>query len=195
MAASTPHTAPAVLTYEQYLAEGEVHQRYDIVDGVRIYMPAPTWRHQRVQVNVTGILREYEQRHASGYVIPAPFDVLIRSAPTLQTRQPDVLFITRQRLEQAGGIPEAGPLEVAPELVVEIVSGSETGHSIADKLADYTSIGVKECWLVRPEARIVDVVRLSPDGPVTGATFDETDTLQSITFPDLVVSVAEFFRS
>src|SRR5262249_26251775 len=165
MAVTKPQTASSVLTYEQYMAEGEIHQRYDIVDGVRFYMPGPNWRHQRIQVNATGILRDYERRTGSGFVIAAPFDILIRRVPTLQTRQPDVLFITRAQLESGGGVPELGPLEVAPELVVEILSDSETERSLAAKLADYVTIGVKEAWLVRPERRTVEVVRLAPDGP------------------------------
>jgi Uma2 family endonuclease len=194
MAITSPQSQSGVLTYEHYLAEDEIHQRYDIVDGVRIYRPAPKWRHQRIQVNSTDILRDYEKRQGGGYVIPAPFDVLIRRIPLLQTRQPDVLYVTQAQLDTGSGISESGPLEVAPELVIEIISDSETERRLADKLADYASIGVREGWLVRSDTRTVEVVRLSPDDPATISTYDETQTLQSITFADLRVCVADFFR-
>ena len=34
------------LTYEEYLRDGEVTYRYDIVDGVRVAPPAPMTLHQ-----------------------------------------------------------------------------------------------------------------------------------------------------
>lgn len=194
MATPTPKAVSSGLTYEEYLAEGLIPYRYDIVDGVRILMPAPSWRHQRIQMNAMEVLRGYEKRSGRGYVIAAPFDLLIRRLPTLQTRQPDLLFVSREQIERGGGIPESGPLEVAPELVVEILSESETERILADKLADYAAIGVQEGWLIRPRPRTVTVVRLSPGGPVVAADYGEIETLQSLTFPDLSVPVAEFFR-
>jgi Uma2 family endonuclease len=193
MAVTTTRSRPKLLTYEQYLAEPVLHRRYDIVDGERRFMPGPSWRHQRIQRNATRILERYEEETGSGYVIGAPFDILIRRSPRLRTRQPDVLFITRSRLAQGGGIPASGPLEVAPELVVEIISDSETENLLQAKLADYVAIGVNEAWVVRPDTRIVEVVRLAPEGPRTVATYDETEALQSITFADLTVPVADFF--
>lgn len=193
MAIKASILASDLLTYEQYMTEGEINRRYDIVDGVRIFMPAPTWRHQRIQVNTTDILRNYEKSQGTGYVIPPPFDVLISRSP-LRTRQPDVLFITKARLEQGGGIPEKGLLEIAPELVVEILSDSERESAIQDKIADYLSIGIVEAWLVRPAARTVEVLRLSPTGAETAATYDETQTLQSLTFHDLAIPIADIFK-
>jgi Uma2 family endonuclease len=40
------------LTYEQYLAEPEIRRRYDIIDGVRVFMTNPTIQHQEIQGNV-----------------------------------------------------------------------------------------------------------------------------------------------
>jgi Uma2 family endonuclease len=194
MATRTPLPTPELLTYEAYLAEGEINQRYDILDGVRIYMPAPTWSHQEILLNIAEALRGYQRASGSGRVVVAPFDVIIRRVPKLQTRQPDVLFITNDTLTRGGGVPKRGGLEVSPELIVEILSDSERQHMVAGKLADYITIGVKEAWLVRPDAQTVEVVRLTPNGPVPVTTYDATQTLQSLTFPDLTLPVADFFQ-
>ncbi|HZO90647.1 MAG TPA: Uma2 family endonuclease [Chthonomonadaceae bacterium] len=194
MAIVKPSSPPEVLTFEQYMAEGEINRRYDIIDGVRIFMPGPTWKHQRIADKITRSLLAYEEKSGVGMAFSAPFDILIRRVPKLQTRQPDVFFITHQTLTRGGGIPEKGVLQVAPELVVEILSDSETERRVGDKLTDYISIGVKEAWLVRPETRTVEVLRLTPNGPVSAATYDQTQTLQSLTFPDLTVAVADFFK-
>ena len=80
------------LTYEAYMAEPQVEGRYDIVNGVREYMAGASYRHQRVSKNISKVFDRYEGMSGLGVTIYAPFDVLIRRFPRLQTRQPDVLF-------------------------------------------------------------------------------------------------------
>lgn len=182
--------APAeVLTYEDYMAEPQVEGRYDIVEGVRIFMPGATLRHQRVSDNITEMLRRYERAGGMGITASAPLDVLIRRTPRLQTRQPDVLFISHTRLAQAGD----APLAVAPELVIEIISNSETQRILGGKIADYIGIGVNECWVVRPEARTIEVLRLTPNGSQSVRLYDDSETLTSGIFPNLSVPVADVF--
>ena len=139
------------LTYEQYMAEEEIRKRYDIIDGVRIFMTNPTIRHQEIQGNIYVGLRAWRQVRRVGRVVLAPCDVLIRRSP-FRTRQPDVLFITHERL---GGrsVDDPSPLEPAPELVIEILSAGNVGRALEEKLADYARVGVDECWLVNPTSQ------------------------------------------
>ena len=181
----------ATLTYEAYMAEPEVQGRYDIVNGVRIIMPGATWDHQTIAMNLVELLRRYARASGVGKVNTAPFDVLIRRTPKLQTRQPDVLFVSYAQLAQGGGIPESGPLEAAPEIVVEIISDSATQRILEDKLVDYIAIGVDECWVVRPDARTVEVLALTPGGVRSEAVYSEGQAVASVVFPGLVVPVAE----
>ena len=184
---------PGLLTYEAYLAEREVNRRYHIIDGVRIFMAAPTWRHQRIQFNINQSLHRFEEDGGIGLALGAPLDILIRR-DSLRTRQPDVFYISNERLAIAGGVPEKGVLEIAPELAVEIISDTERRRDIDEKIADYIAIGVKECWLVWPETQTVEVLLLTPEGAERVATYDDTQTLQSMTFRHLTVAVAEFFK-
>src|SRR5262249_48769079 len=154
MAINLPSTPPPpppskLLTYEDYMEEEHFEGRYDIIDGVRIVMPGATWSHQETVGNILEALRRYARKTGKGKPITAPFDVLIRRLPRLRTSQPDVLYITNMQLAQGGGIPDKGPLEVAPELIVEVLSESETPGELEAKLADYVSIGVQEAWIVR----------------------------------------------
>jgi Uma2 family endonuclease len=194
MAITIPQPASHILTYEDYLAEGEVEGRYDIIEGVRRLIPGPTWRHQRIADKITRALLQYEETTRRGMALSAPFDVLIRRAPRLQTRQPDVLFVSHEQLAKGGGLQDTGILEVAPELIVEIVSDSETERSIADKLADYGSIGVQEAWLVHYATRTVEILGISPNGTTPVVQYTDTQSLQSRIFPDLSLPVADFFQ-
>lgn len=195
MALAAPSLAPAkLLTYDDYMAEGEINQRYDIIDGVRIFpMSSPSIPHQEYAINLLELLRSYQRRTRRGRTLSAPLDVLVSRVP-LRTRQPDVLFISTERLEQAGGRYSEVPLTAAPEIVVEVLSGSDTRRTRNDKIADFCKIGVSECWLVSPEAETVEVLRLSPNGPERAAIYGLGETLQSVTFPELTLALDDIFR-
>lgn len=184
-----------LLTYEAYLAEDEINRRYDIIDGVRRFMPGPTWQHQDIVFNIATAFKMYQRSANSAFAAIAPLDVMIARTPKLRTRQPDVLLIARETLEAAGGIPQRAVLEIAPELIVEVISDSDRQQVIDDKLSDYISIGVQEAWLVLPEMRTVQVFRLTTAGPLLAATYSETQTVQALSFPDLTVPVANIFQS
>ena len=183
------------LTYDAYMAEPETEGRYSIVNGVRIFMAGASYRHQRVSNNISRALYKYEQESGVGTTVSAPFDVLIRRSPRMQTRQPDVLFISNGRLVEGGGIPVKGPFNAAPELVVEIISDSETQRILGDKIADYIAIGVEECWVVRPDAGTVEVLALTPGGAQSLAVYGQGEAVQSAVFAGLTVSVADVFAA
>lgn len=186
-----------LLTYERYVEEfmneRPTLQPYAIVEGVRIFMSSPLLIHQRIVIKLILLLSAYEQMRRNGIVIAAPFDVLIRRTPRLQVRQPDVLFITNDRVEQAGGVMMEGPLTTAPQLIIEVLSPSETRRTVQDKIEDFRSIGVEEAWLVSSQAETVQILRLSPDGVETIGIYVNGQTLQSRVFPDLSVDLAEVF--
>ena len=191
---ATMTEAPAAaLTYEMYMAEPEVQGRYDIVNGVRIIMPGATWEHQNIVGNLIELLRGYGRAKNIGKALSAPFDVLIHRKPKLQTRQPDVLFISFTRLAEVGGKPAKGPLQIAPELAIEIISDSETQRILEEKLADYRAIGVDECWVVRPDSQTVEVLALTPASAKSAGFYREGEALESVVFPDLSVPLADIF--
>lgn len=84
------------LTYAQYLAEGTINRRYEILDGVRRWTPNPTVRHQDVLFNIAAALKTFSRTSGTGRMVVAACDVLITYVP-LKTRQPDVLSISRER--------------------------------------------------------------------------------------------------
>src|SRR4051812_38051831 len=114
MALARQELSPPPMTYEEYLAEGEVLERYDIIDGVRIHMADPTRRHQRILGNVFRLLYVFEVSSGLGQALMAPQDVLITRVP-LRCRQPDVLFISHKQLAKCAPPDDPAPLLAAPE--------------------------------------------------------------------------------
>lgn len=187
------------MTYEEYLASSEEMARYDILDGWKVYrlygeqqLPNPTRLHQRIVANILAALRAYEQAHKLGEVLVAPCDVAITNRP-LHTRQPDVLFISSERLAQNPPSTDPAPLSPAPELVVETLSPSDKPAVLAAKVADYHSVDVREVWVIQTEAQTVDVVRLSVDEIETVGTYGAGETVASLVFGELTVNVDDIF--
>lgn len=193
MSVAARQEAP-VLTYEDYLAEGEVMARYDIIDGVREPMTNPTRRHQVVLFNVAEAFKAFERSSGVGRMVLAPSDVLITRIP-LRTRQPDVLFISNERLAQNPPDTDPAPLLVAPELVVEVLSPNERRRARAEKISDYASVGVLECWVVDPGEESVEVLKLAAGRASDGVHYRQGEVARSNAFPDLHVAVAALFAS
>jgi Uma2 family endonuclease len=73
------------------------------------------------------------------------------------------------------------------------ISPSETVKSREEKIADYRTAGVRECWIVSAEVQTVDVLRLSPQAAELIASYRRDERVQSGVFPGLSVGVAALF--
>jgi Uma2 family endonuclease len=176
------------LTYDTYLAMPEMKQRYSIIDGELVMAASPTPDHQTVVLELSSTLNSFVREHRLGRVFLAPLDVVIRRDP-LRTRQPDLMFISNARRYIIG----LQVIEGGPDLVIEILSPSNTRRELEAKLQDYQSIGVREAWVVSPEGRTVEVLQLSPEGIARSGLYGVGDTIVSQVLPDLRLTVAEIF--
>ncbi len=193
MSMTAEKQAVRTLTYAEYLAEGTISRRYEIVSGVRVWMPNPTVRHQDVLFNIAAALKAFGRSSGAGRMVVAACDVLIDYSP-LRTRQPDVLFISHARFGSRDPL-DPGALDPAPELVVEVLSPSDTNAVLSGKLRDFRRVDVRECWIVNLDTQTVDVLRLSPDREETMASCGPGETVQSAVFPALTVQVSEIFAA
>ena len=197
MTATVPTVAEKQLSYEEYLEEYRTEppsrQPCFILDGVKIMPPAPRPIHQIIIHRLELLFGDFERSEDTIRVIPAPVDVLISRAP-LRTRQPDLLLMSADRYLQSGVPDMEGPITVAPELVVEVLSPSETLRSINEKIADFQFIGVQECWLVSIEAGTVEILVLTADERRSVALYGRGQEARSLVFPDLTLSVTRVFE-
>jgi Uma2 family endonuclease len=90
-------------------------------------------------------------------VLSAPFQM--KTGPDLPGREPDLLFVARENL----GRLKDRYLEGPADLVVEVVSPESRLRDRGEKFAEYEAGGVREYWLVDPEARQADFYVLGPD--------------------------------
>ena len=149
---------------------------------------APTPDHQTVVQETFLKLDSVVREHRLGRVFIAPLDVLIRRDP-LRTRQPDVMFISNARRYVIGcQIVESGP-----DLVVEVLSPTNTRREVKEKLQDYQGIGVREAWIVATQGQTVEVLQHSPERIDRSGLYGLGDLIVSPVLPELPLFVDELF--
>ena len=137
------------LTYEDYVRLTPPDSgNYELHDGQIIYMASPTPFHQDITGYLYRKMADYAEDRKLGKVYIAPLDTLFDK---FNTFQPDVLFVSKERL----GIIGEKKIKAAPDLVVEVLSGGNTRKEMLHKKHTYEACGVREYWLINPEKEIV----------------------------------------
>ena len=142
------------LTYEDYLLFPEDGQQHEILDGEHYVMPAPSFGHQGISGNLYFALTLFLRQHQLGFVRYAPLDVILSAHDVVE---PDLLFISNER----AGIIQAANVQGAPDLVIEILSDSTRRKDETLKRDLYERSGVREYWIVDPQASRVRIFRRS----------------------------------
>ena len=182
------------LSFDEWQALPETKRRCEVVDGVLLMAPGPIPEHQWLGLVISRRMSLFAEARELGVVLTAPCDVVIRREP-LRVRQPDVLFISAERggVRCPADLVGLSRLEMPPDLVVEVLSPSNTRRQVEEKLADYSSIGVLEGWLVNFPARTVEVLRLSGDDVAVLGVYGMGDVLRSEALPGFELPIADIF--
>jgi Uma2 family endonuclease len=151
-----PTTERLIVDWEGYLSLPDDLTHYEIIDGEVIPLASPTLKHQMVSRELFKRLDALTTARKLGQILYAPFDFVVRRAP-VRTRQPDLFFLSRERLHDWAQLQEQPRLEFAPDLVIEILSPSDTYTYWSEKLQDYYVLGVPEVWLVDIDKRAIEV--------------------------------------
>lgn len=160
-------------TYEDYknLPESET-KRYELLEGELVMVPSPGFAHQMISWNIGFLLGKFIKEQDLGIVLSAPFDVVLSQENVLQ---PDLLFVSKDCMDIITDLNIQG----APDLVVEIFSPSTADRDRTYKKILYARYGVKECWLVDPEEKTVEVWALGERGYERKALYREREALAS----------------
>ena len=154
-----PVVAPAkrLYTYDELVAEfPETNQPCELWDGELIMSPSPSFNHQKIVLNFYRRLHEWVSKRKLGEVVTGPLDMVLSPHRAMQ---PDVAFIAQDRL---GIIRRAihGPVDLA----VEVISLGNRNRDRIEKRDLYEQYGVKEYWIIDPEAQTVEVLYLEEGG-------------------------------
>ena len=138
---------------------------YEQINGTVYMMSRPSMTHAQIQGNIFNAFKNYLKGKSC-----RPFcdgDVFLGEKTNVV---PDVMIVCDPEIIKKDGVYGA------PDLIVEILSPSTARKDRADKFFTYEKYGVKEYWIVSPEAKSVEVY-INKDGKFV------TDNVYTI-YPD-----------
>ena len=157
-----------LLTAEDLLRLNSQGVKGELIRGVLHETVSAGKRHARIAGRVITSFNNFVMPRRLGQVGGTDGGVLIERNPDT-VREPDVYFVSADRLPLDDD--SDGYLEVIPELVVEIVSPSDSERDIGEKIAMWLDLGVSMALAVRPAERAVVVHR--PGTPAVTLTGDD----------------------
>ncbi len=148
-------TTTGLMTVEQFwqLPENEAFQ-YELHHGELVKVSRPKWKHILLQERLRELLKL-----AFGSLGLVLIELLFRPLLEHEVWAADVAFVSRAR---AAAVDEDDVLHGAPDIVIEVLSRSNTVAEIAERCAICLENGSREFWTVDSNRREIKVS--TPDG-------------------------------
>lgn len=154
----------------------------ELVDGRIVPMTPTNPEHGRIELNVGAILQRAVRSQNLGLVMTGEVGIFTRWGPD-RVRGADVLFISHASYERR--TKGRGFLDVAPELVVEILSPDNPQIDTMQKVREYLAVGVLLALVVDPDSRSITAYRpaSNPQLYAEGQSVPCGDVLPGFEFP------------
>jgi Uma2 family endonuclease len=170
--------------------EGE---RWELIEGKAYDMsPAPNSRHQVISRELFGNIWQFLKGKPCE-LFSAPFDVRLSEMKNpgeqdIETVvQPDIVVVCDiDKIDKKGCLG-------APDLVVEILSPSTGYKDETSKLALYEKHGVREYWIVNPDAEYIMIYHLKGDKYEKPEYLKDDDILGSSVLEGLKIRLQDIF--
>jgi Uma2 family endonuclease len=131
----------------------------ELVRGEIVTMPPPGGMHG-VSCNKAGRhIGNFVDANDRGTVTSNDTGFVTERGPD-SVRGPDIAYWSKERLP----VVPVGYVEVAPDMLVEVLSPSNTSKHIRTKLIEYFAKGVRLVWVIAPEDRTLTIYRTSDEG-------------------------------
>ncbi len=147
--------ASGTWTYEDLFGLPNDGKRYEIIEGVLYVLPSVGWAHASVVMKLITVLLPIA-KDLGGQWLTAPLDVFVPGGDPVQ---PDLLLM----LPGGAARTVTRGIEGPPDLVIEVVTPTNRVHDLLTKRALYGRAGVREYWIVDPEARTIEILALDCD--------------------------------
>ena len=159
-------------------------ERYEIINGEAYQMASPSVVHQSI---LMGLSTQFDiwLTDKPCKVFAAPLDVRLfpkKDKSDTTVVQPDLLVVCDMKKLAKGSVN--GP----PDLVIEIVSPSNTHSQLFLKFQYYLKAGIKEYWVVDPDERKVQV-HIYNNGHYISQMYEDNDRIAVTVLPGLEIDL------
>jgi len=131
-------------------------RRYELVRGEIKEMSPASPKHGRIANVIAFLLTQHAKQHNLGVVYAAETGFKLQENPDT-VRAADAAFVAQNRIPPEGE-PE-GYWAIAPDLVVEVVSPSDSAADVQSKVTDWLNAGCQLVWVVYPDTQSVTEYR------------------------------------
>ncbi|MCZ8355168.1 MAG: Uma2 family endonuclease [Cyclobacteriaceae bacterium] len=172
-----------IWTVSDYMGIGISNEPVQLIHGKLIMSPAPSPQHQRISRNLFQILIQHTVNF--GEVFYSPIDLILSESIVLQ---PDLVFISNKKKEI---ITNRG-IEGIPDLIVEVISPSNSYIDRVTKKEIYTTHGIPELWLVDPQSKRLEIYL--PQTAQAIKVYKEDEVVMAETLPNLSFILSSIFE-
>jgi Uma2 family endonuclease len=176
-------------TYADYKDwELGVGERYELIYGEAFAMAGPNTKHQSLLVELSSQFRVY-LRGKPCRVFVSPYDVRLfyeedESDDTVV--QPDIMVVCdKNKIGDEG-------CRGAPDLVIEILTPSNTAIEMERKFSLYQEAGVREYWIVDSKNNIL-IVHCFRDSDIITNIYKSADTVPVAVLPGFSIELEQVF--
>lgn len=146
------------MTEEEFVSWYDEDIKAEFVDGeIIVHRPVPI-HHSFIGTFLSSLLFTLASKNDLGKLCGSG-RIQTRLRPGLR-REPDLMFIAKDRQS----IIRKNHIEGASDLAVEIVSPDSLTRDWREKYYEYEQAGVKEYWVIDPDAKRMDMYHLDEHG-------------------------------
>ena len=179
-------TAVKTWTDDELMALPKDGYKRELLQGDIIMSPAGS-EHGWICVRIVSELERHSRRHKLGAVFDSSTGFRLTPDDLLS---PDAAFVARARFAALPRIPR-GFFSGAPDLVVEVLSPSDTIDRVHEKMARYFAHGCRLAWVINPAEKTALVYR----GPAADRLLKVDDALDGEeVLPGFRLPLAELFE-
>jgi Uma2 family endonuclease len=177
--------APGEWTEADYFPLSERGRLVELSNGQVEVIELPTNFHQLLLLRLSFALHAFVSASRLGHVRFAPLPVRLWPG---KVREPDLIYMSAAHADRIGRYWGA------PDLAVEILSKGTEHKDRETKRGEYAKAGIAEYWIVDPEDKKVELLRLGASGMYeTAAILGTQDHLTSALFPGFSLDLADVF--
>jgi Uma2 family endonuclease len=180
-------------TLEEFwaLPEPEDRSHYELIGGYLFMVPPPDPPHGSIDARLNKALIKFLLAHEIEGDVHHPREPVYRRAEGATYLEPDMMYVSSELRSRMGD------KRTSADIVFEYMSKSNATYDRTTKADTYLALGVRELWLVDPEAVTIEVryATLRGDEPAwESARYSTGDEARSRVLNGWQVSVDELFE-